>query len=296
MTKALLMEGATANLAVHEGVTPLHAAARGARVEALTLLLEHGADPGVLDADGRTPLGMAVAGNRFGGEWDHKGRIANVIWVIRALLVNGSAVTDLTRHGWTDLHTAALLGTDPQEVATLVDDGFDPNAKTSSGWTVLHLAAFANESSAIVELLLDKGADVHARFGDGRTPLHCAAFGNPNPLVATTLLRAGSEPDGKTMTGWTPLHAAAYSNANPEVLAALLSGGADANVGINETWTWEDLFPNSTSRRVVEDLDTLIMLDGLLRSGFTGHATATPFCREFSTRTSCGRCVDSRWS
>ena len=297
MTKALLMKGANANQAVHDGMTPLHAAAsRAKNTETLTLLLKHGADPGALDADGRTPLTAAVAGNRFGDEQGHGGRVANVISVIRVLLENGGAVADLARHGWSELHTVALLGTDPEEVATLVDDGFDPNAKTSSGWTALHLAAFGNKNPAIVATLLDMGADVGARFGDGRTPLHCAAFGNANPLLVTTLLRAGAEPDARTMTGWTPLHAAAFSNANPGVVSALLSGGADANVWINERWTLEHLFPDSLSVRGGRDpIDLLIMLDGqTIRLHRTRYSA--PYGRAFSTRSTGGRYVDCRRS
>lgn len=40
--------------------TPLHEAARGGRLEAALVLLEHGADPMVLDSNGRTALEVAT--------------------------------------------------------------------------------------------------------------------------------------------------------------------------------------------------------------------------------------------
>jgi len=40
--------------------TPLHEAARGGRLEAALVLLEYGADPMVLDSNGRTALEVAT--------------------------------------------------------------------------------------------------------------------------------------------------------------------------------------------------------------------------------------------
>jgi hypothetical protein len=43
------------------GTTALHAAARSEDVRSVVLLLEHGADPALVDGDGRTPVGIATA-------------------------------------------------------------------------------------------------------------------------------------------------------------------------------------------------------------------------------------------
>ena len=263
----LIDNGADPNARGYEGLTALHVAADRELPDVVSLLLDLGADPGAVDDSDRTPL-MSVADD-FARDWDHHGRIANLISVIRILLERGGDARDLMDRGWTDLHTVALLGNEPGVITALVNQGLDPNAETSSGWAPLHLAAFGNENSSVISTLLENGASVDARIGDGRTvirelalssrgvaqpdvrigdgrtPLHVAAFGNPNPTVISVLLEGGADANAKTTTGWTPLHAAAYANSQPDAITTLLNGGADANSKLNESWTSGDLFPRT---------------------------------------------------
>ena len=296
----LLDGGANATFRGPKGQTALHFAAGGGNWEAVSLLLEHGAQANTEDDSGQTPL-EAVA-SRFARGWDHHGRIANTIWTIRELLRNGGDAPGLAKHGWTEVHTAALSGNNPDELSALVDEGLDPDAETSSGWRASHLAAFANEDSSIVSTLLGLGVDPNAaigdattvdlrrqlsrygnrkpddsRVGDGRTPLHCAAFGNPNPRVIEALVDGGANPNARTTTGWTPLHAAVYANPNPDVAEALLKGGADANSQLNEMWTVRDVFPYSQRIfKADEKRDSLMTLKGLEGRGLYLNGLSTP--------------------
>ena len=283
----LVDNGADPNIRGYEGSTALHVAAERDLPDAVSLLLDLGANPGAVDERDRTPLRMVA--DDFAKDWDHHGRIANLISVIRILLDRGGDVRDLTDRGWTDLHTAALLGNEVGVVTALLHQGLDPNAETSSGWAPLHLAAFSNENSSVISTLLESGASVDARIGDGRTvlrefelsrrgvaqpdvrigdgrtPLHVAAFANPNPIVIAALLEGGADADAKTTTGWTPLHAAAYANSQSDVITALLNGGADANSKLNESWTFGDLFPRTditTSFDTDRDIDNVLTLSG----------------------------------
>ena len=282
----LLDAGANATFRGPKGQTALHFAARRGNWEVVSLLLEHGAHANTEDDGGQTPL-KAVA-RLFASGWDHHGRIANEIWTIRALLRHGGDVAALADHGWTEVHTVALTGNNPDELSALVDQGLDPDAETSSGWRASHLAAFANEDSRIISTLLDRGVNPNAaigeattvdlrrqlsryrdpkpdasRVGDGRTPLHCAAFGNSNPRVIAALLEGGANPNAGTTTGWTPLHAAAYANPNPDVAETLLRGGADANSQLKVNWTSRDLFPYSPGTFNDDDKrDSLMTLEG----------------------------------
>ena len=256
-----------------KGRTALYFAAEREDLEAVSLLLEHGAQANAEDEGGETPLD--AVGERFARSRDHHGRIANAIWIIRALLEKGGDSTALAAYGWTEVHTVALLGDNPDELLALVEQGLDPDAETSSGWRASHMAALANEDSRIIATLLGLGVNPNAtigdaltvelrrrlvaareqyprrqypnpddsRIGDGRTPLHCAAFGNPNPDVIVALIEGGANPNAATITGWTPLHAAVHANPNRDVVEALLEGGAKANSQLRDSWTLSEVFP-----------------------------------------------------
>jgi ankyrin repeat protein len=59
LTKRLLAAGASPNVAQQHGFTPLHEAALRGHRALVEVLLQHGADAGALDADGRTPVDLA---------------------------------------------------------------------------------------------------------------------------------------------------------------------------------------------------------------------------------------------
>ena len=59
--------------------------------------------------------------------------------------------------GWTDLHSAALVGY-AERVKELLKKGADPNTQAKDGETPLHIAASMGHVD-IVKLLLEHGAD-----------------------------------------------------------------------------------------------------------------------------------------
>jgi len=120
------------------GQTPLLRAALSADLEALRLLLEHGADPHLATPAGTTPL-MAAAG---------------VNWVVaQTYTVSPQAQLDT--------------------VAFLLELGADVNATNSMGLTAL-LGAANRGSNAIIELLVQHGARLDIQDREGRTPLRWA--------------------------------------------------------------------------------------------------------------------------
>ena len=272
----LLDAGADPNVRGIDGTTALHVAGQWRLASTTSLLLEHGADVGATDGHGRTPLNAVAA--RL-GRWRGDGSLhGKEVSTIKALLVGGGDAVDLAGQHWTELHTAALIGSDPQ-VDTLLRQGADANAELSNGWTALHLAAFANPDARAVTALLRGGADPNAQFGNGRTPLHCAAARNTSPSVIETLVEAGANPGAATSTGWTPLHAAAFANPNPDVLGALLAAGAPASASMTESWTKRDLWPDSLGATDEiatyqgDDRLSLFTLDG---RGVSIHGLLTP--------------------
>ena len=255
----LLKGGSDPSLRYHglDGVTALHLAAERGNVDAVAVLLEHGAGNSVLDDHGRTPLSAAV--RTFEGRWGRHGYHADAVLVARELLDSGSNAREMEHHGWKALHTAALLANDRSGIADLIGQGQDPGVKTPSGWTPLHIAALANERAGVLEALLGAGADADARFGNGRTPLHCAAFANGSREAIATLVAGGADPGARTTIGWTPLHAAVYRNTNPEIVVALLDAGANVDATLADSWDGETHFSQDGSSM---DSPYLVTLEG----------------------------------
>jgi ankyrin repeat protein len=165
--------------------------------------------------------------------------------------------------GWA---RTALFGT-PQQLASLLDAGLDPNSRTSNGTTVLMMAA---PDRSKIEVLLGRGADAKVRAASGCDALSAAGAyrdtagsmrlllehgAEPNPpsgvrarcsalvfasmtgdLDAVTLLLAHGADPSKAAAGNTPL-TAALTFGYPEVARTLISAGASASItektGIN---------------------------------------------------------------
>ncbi|HUK03032.1 MAG TPA: ankyrin repeat domain-containing protein [Steroidobacteraceae bacterium] len=157
------------------GATPLFAAASEDDPELVKLLLAHGADARLYQADGQTPI-MAALGGRgsFGG-----GGAANVeraAEVLKLLHDAGTAVDVmaiqhhlLRTRGGTALHYAVRAGSKPL-IELLVSWGVDVNARDPDGLTALDYAMargyvpFLQQRPApradLAKLLRDSGATV----------------------------------------------------------------------------------------------------------------------------------------
>ena len=104
-----------------------------------------------------------------------------------------------------------------EECKTLIQNGYDVNARNLVGETLLHLT----NKPDVAKVLIENGADVNARDPNERTPLHSVY----NPDVAKVLLEAGAEVNARDENGKTPLH---YTRSD-EVVALLLKHGAEVN-------------------------------------------------------------------
>jgi uncharacterized protein len=122
-----------------EGATPLMRAAKNGDAPAMRLLLDHGADPGLVQKNGTTALMLAAGDGRGLGVF----------------------AKDYATEG-------ALL----EAVEVLVAHGVNVNAANASGETAMHFAAQA--SDGIVKFLASHGAKLDAKDKKGRTPLDMA--------------------------------------------------------------------------------------------------------------------------
>jgi ankyrin repeat protein len=241
----LLAHGADANLAWGErGDAPLHVAAQRWDVPMIELLVQHGADIHRRRADGCTAHTLAeLHGNREIGAW---------------LLAHGAQdeLSPLERFAAACARgdrsrASAMLEADPMlrgalraehhlmlqvpaergdaaVLDTMLECGFDPDAKDNDGVTALHRAAMAGRLDA-ARVLLAHGAAVNALDGMfAATPLvwaaegwgHGAQAGADHLGVAHVLIAAGSSLE------WAPPEKAPDPERTQEQLIELCRAAA----------------------------------------------------------------------
>ena len=220
--KALLDEKANANVADDHDITPLMYAAEIGSLEAMRLLLDHGADVNAQNGFGSTALMWSVSDAAK----------------VRLLLDNGAEVNTTARTGRTALIIAAFTNPSAEVVRLLLAKGAKVDVMDKRHVTPLNGATFGNDT-ATVRLLLEAGADMDTPDTFiGLTPLMNAA-GNRNVEATKLLLAKGAKVNAVSKTeglpkiqtgtvefgGWTPLLMASAFGP-PEAVKTLLDAGA----------------------------------------------------------------------
>ena len=202
-----------------EGETALMTAVRTGTVDAVKLLIAHGADLDATELESGQTLLMTAAAEMHPS-------------LVRLLLAHGADVHARSVVGFTPLTFAVRAG-DLELVKLLIKAGApvderlpggrsyyepegDANDDPLAGTTVLILA-IVNAHYEIAEYLLTQGADPN-EYSAGQTPLHA--------LVATMNWEGLGSPDAE-LTGTGRLDAR-------DLLAALLSAGANVNAGYTQ--------------------------------------------------------------
>ncbi len=191
LTKRLLEAGGDPNWTMGAwsfGGTCLHeAVVLDAGLPVIRGLLDHGAEVGLHDRDGRTPLALAVCLNREGAAAllrQREARESDVRetdrWAGACFAHDGERASRILASGAVSLRPAdhrwvcrAARAADTQAVALLLAGGADACAVDDDGQTALHLAAVAGDVTACRSLLA-AGADPRALNYAGQTPLDCA--------------------------------------------------------------------------------------------------------------------------
>ncbi len=200
-------------------------------------LLDHGAELGAHDRDGRTPLALAVCLNRDGaaallrqrGARESDVREADR-WVGACFAHHRARAGRILASGAVSLRPADLLWVcraaragDTQAVALLLAGGADARAVDDDGQTALHLGALSGDVAGCRSLLA-AGADPHALNFAGQTPLDCALeVEDPTSRDALAALLRDAGASRSTRSFDDPAFAAVFERAAD----AVVSGGVD---------------------------------------------------------------------
>jgi ankyrin repeat protein len=237
-TASSLILSGSVNL--NDELFPLHRAAQHGRVEIMTLLLDAGADINAADVHQRTACHVAISNKHFDSFKLLVERGAN-LGVVPSLLSTARYVID-ERFVILLLDAGALLN-DPslynlialvKSVAVfnrLVARGVNFTAMRGERGTTLchHVAANITREDDLRFLVNVCGNDaVHAVDNHGETPLHSASLSG-NELAMRVLVELGAEID-RQRNGWTALiNVSRYGDQSSSV-ELLIALGADVNL------------------------------------------------------------------
>lgn len=225
----LLESGASPSITDANGSTPLWLAIKSGNAKAVTNLLTHHADPNAAPrAGGYSPLMWAINPYPYGG--------ANPA-IVQTLIDNGAATNVQDSDGNTPLLLACIAnnGVNIDIVKALLSSKANPNWKNRQGASPLYLLINYmpgdNAGAALhveaVNLLLQNGADPNS--GNFSTPLLYMAIEKRQPeylQIAKLLLAHGANPNARNSDGWSMLIAGVYFH-NLEVIPLLVAAGAD---------------------------------------------------------------------
>jgi ankyrin repeat protein len=210
MRPLLLEHQASVNVTNSKRLTVLHLAALQGCESTVNILLDHEADPKVIDIYGMRPFECGA---------DYK---------VRDLLRDFDAKSHLQ-----DLREAIELG-DERSVADIIDNSsVDIDVQDSQGKTALHYAA-EHGNLIIIKLLLSKEASLDVRSNDRGTVLHVAAAKSDEKVIEA-LFERGANLHAEDVDERKPL-AVVLKNGNwiaARAISNLLLGGKQGNITSN---------------------------------------------------------------
>ena len=219
--RCLLENGADVNarVSVDDNSTPLMIAAASSQRDAVTFLVERGANVYLRDEDGYTALHCACM-------------FVYVGEILGCLIENGADVNARTNEGCTPLMTACDNQVHSSgAVKFLIEHGANVDHQDWSGQTAVHHAVNYHCYSSIndaLSCLIENGADVNARTYDGRTPLMIAtALGHIK--VAMYLIDHGAEVHDRTEALHNAVHCSCSDPSSCEILSFMIENGGDVD-------------------------------------------------------------------
>ncbi|XP_046563011.1 uncharacterized protein LOC124271888 [Haliotis rubra] len=217
----LITQGADVSRRNTFGETLLHAAARDMNLDAVNILLDHGASVNEADGKGSTPFTYLYPDDQY-----YRNEFcSSATGTVRALLEAGSDVNESDIDGNTCILKAARIG-DIQTVRYLCDKGAELNLKYKERKTVLHQVT-ENCDLETTKYLIAKGAEVDAVDDWGRNVMHYSAWSGKDTVEKLQYFRAAHNgaTSGTDRSGRTALFYAVESDE--EAVEMLVEAGLD---------------------------------------------------------------------
>ncbi|MCX7027517.1 MAG: ankyrin repeat domain-containing protein [Spirochaetes bacterium] len=192
------------------GEAPLHIAVRKGYVAGARLLLDHQADPNILDGNGNTPLHLVTSSSGL---------------VMTKLLLEKKAKPAIAdSNGDTPLHKAVKLTLDDSIVKELIKADAPVNAVNKEGDTPLMICVKAG-TYQYAESLIAAGSDVFRLNNKGDTPLSIAIRRGVDAV--DKIILPSNVLNQEASSGNSVLAYAISQKAVPEIVLRLLKKGAD---------------------------------------------------------------------
>ncbi|XP_053209790.1 rabankyrin-5-like [Panonychus citri] len=200
----------------HDGQTPLHMACAWGLENVVQTLLEFGANVNIQDADGKTPLHIAIFNQHS--------------TIISLLLCHPSLNLNLRdKTGCTPFATAMNIKNNKAAQEILNRDPNSAEKYDAKGYNFLHTAIKRGDIESVL-FLLSINVNIHSRVQDPvqMTPLHLSVESG-SELILRNLLLAGVNINDMTAQKQTALHIAAEHD-HSAICSILLEKGIDFNV------------------------------------------------------------------
>ena len=219
---AILDHSTDVNVAGTKNETALMLACCKGNKNVINILLNAGADPKIVHADGDTCLHDAVRGNCSKE-------------VLQTIINYGADINATGKQNRTALMIACLNGSS-DAINVLLDAGANPHIANDTGNICLHEAVRGDCSKEVLQRIISHSVDVNAtNMYDITTIMIACEKGNIDAI--NVLLNAGADPNIVNFNGATCLHCALSGGCSPEILQTIINHGVDVNAKKNNSKT-----------------------------------------------------------
>jgi ankyrin repeat protein len=223
--RAALALGASPSFRHPQDHSLLMIAAANASFEMCNLLLESGAEPAFMTAEGSSALSCALFTPKASAKASYK-----IVDLLLQKIPSSTRAAFLNEKSGYLLRVLYTRKHGVRMCKLLIRNGASIEVVGIAGQTALHILASSSRPPALLSFFIKRGVSLNVRTHDhvindgGQTALH-SAIRSGNDKALRALLAAGADPDlAIVATGRTPLHLAAACGTTASVRILLAHG------------------------------------------------------------------------